>query len=1013
MMLGFLPLAAASATDWPQFRYDAGRTAASPEELPTTLHLQWTRRFPAPQPAFPGEVRLRFDASYEPVVLGKTLFVPSMVTDSVTALDTETGDQRWTVFAEGPVRFAPVASQGKVYFVSDDGHLYCVDAANGQLIWKFQGLPPGARDRKILGNRRLISLWPAWGGPVLKDGVVYFGCGLWAAYGVCVHALDANSGQVLWTNADSNHVPKANMDHGIGNEAGLTPQGYLAVVHDKLVVPCGAQLPAFLDLKTGALGTYCMGWGGRNGLPKGTWFVAGTSHFLSHSGDLYDLARVNDETLGDPRWPTDFKTFLYPGQFTRLNIERTNQKDLGDFSQPVFAADVMYENDQGLVAHSLAESKLAERKSMEIPVYRRDDTYPDKWKGTFPEQWRLPSDRTVQIKAGPHLYVSGPGVVEAVRIPQPGEEPRVVWKSTLEGTPHRMLAADGKLFVVTREGAICAFGSQENANPATYAPTVADASSADPWTKTATDILQASQTREGYAVVLGFDTGRLIEELVRQSELYVIAIGKDAAKASDLRQTLHQAGFYGTRVSVHVGDPLSYPLPPYLASLVVSENWAEVGAVAERKVAEAVFHALRPYGGAACWTVPAAERDALVKQLTDSQLPGAAVRPVGDWVVLSREGPLPGSADWSHAEAEAGSTGASEDGFVQAPLELLWFDGPPRWYRTPGSVLVRVCGGRLLIKADKLKAIDVYTGRLLWETALPFGHNANDQFVALADAIYVTSGTACLVLDPVTGQKSGQIDLPAGLTGAWSNLRAWRDYLVGQSGTHLVCLNRKSGQLAWKFECGRSAISVAVGGGKVFCAELANQRRGETGAVTRALDIATGLPLWQIPGGTEVRYSSSLDLVVTSTGIYRAQDGTLVAALPEPPAPDPKKPNQPVPKPLLVAGSNLVFGTAENVLLFDLPSGLQTGGPLAWTRRGCTIPRASSHLITTRFRGNAACIDLGTRDILSLWNVRAACSNNLFPADGVLNVPSMTGGCTCNYTPVSQAFVPANAIDRN
>jgi hypothetical protein len=95
-----------------------------------------------------------------------------------------------------------------------------------------------------------------------------------------------------------------------------------------------------------------------------------------------------------------------------------------------------------------------------------------------------------------------------------------------------------------------------------------------------------------------------------------------------------------------------------------------------------------------------------------------------------------------------------------------------------------------------------------------------------------------------------------------------------------------------------------------------------------------------------------------------------------------------------------------------LSTGQRTGAPIVWTRRGCTVPRASANLITTRVRGNAACIDLVSRDILTFWNVRAACSNNLFPADGVLNVPSLTGGCTCNYTPVSQAFVPASAFAR-
>ena len=34
----------------------------------------------------------QFDAGYEPVVLGKTMFLPSMITESVTALDTATGE---------------------------------------------------------------------------------------------------------------------------------------------------------------------------------------------------------------------------------------------------------------------------------------------------------------------------------------------------------------------------------------------------------------------------------------------------------------------------------------------------------------------------------------------------------------------------------------------------------------------------------------------------------------------------------------------------------------------------------------------------------------------------------------------------------------------------------------------------------------------------------------------------------------------------------------------------------
>ena len=82
------------AVDWPQFRFGANRGAASPEVWPEELYLQWTREFAAPSPAFPGEVRWRYDAPYEPAEMGGTIFVPSMVTDSVTAPDAESGKVR-------------------------------------------------------------------------------------------------------------------------------------------------------------------------------------------------------------------------------------------------------------------------------------------------------------------------------------------------------------------------------------------------------------------------------------------------------------------------------------------------------------------------------------------------------------------------------------------------------------------------------------------------------------------------------------------------------------------------------------------------------------------------------------------------------------------------------------------------------------------------------------------------------------------------------------------------------
>jgi outer membrane protein assembly factor BamB len=1024
--------------DWPQFRYDAGRTAAAPDGLPDDLRLRWTRTLPAPRPAFAHELRLAYDASYEPVVLGRLMFVPSMVADSVTALDTETGAERWRFIAGGPVRFAPVAWEGKVYFVSDDGYLYCLND-DGSLRWRFRGLPEDRQDRMVVGHGRLISLWPARGGPVLADGVVYFAAGLWPTEGVFVHGVDAESGKPVWSNTTCDRIPKSNLDHGVGSEAGLTPQGYLAIVGDRLIVPCGTQLPAFFDLKTGELQTYTTGWGGRLGLPKGCWFAAGIGKYLSHGGDLYDITRPSEERLAKTKpGEADFKPMLYPGGWTRLDIERANQRELDRFRQPVMTPEVMYESDESIVARDLTGYTLHEWTKENIPPHRAKDEVPDNYGAVFRQIWELPSKLTVQIKAGGRLYAGGPGVVEAIDVA--GPEPKSVWRAEIEATPTRMLAADRKLFVVTAEGTILAFAAPAADSVTRHVAADAPLPPADDWTGKAAAVLEATDVRDGYALVLGLESGRLAEELVRQSSLHVIAVDDDPAKVAALRERLYLAGLYGSRASVLAGDPATYPFPPYLASLVVSETPDDLERVGGRALAEAVFHTLRPYGGEACVWGSLADRGRIEEIVQDAALPGASVRQAGEFVLLARSGPLPGAADWSHAEADAGCTGASADE-LRSPASVLWFGASERWHKYPGQNQVRVSGGRLVIyEQSLLRAADVYTGRRLWEVDLSdkpldrqgirYGQHRQwgpspslspaTELVALEDAIYLSYGTTCLVFDPATGEPAGRIPLPDDLKTPWANLRVGGECLVGTSGPHVLCMDRRSGKLLWRSEAARADLHLAVGGNRVFCSELADPRRGEDEARDGshfALDLATGQRLWQKPGGARLRYSSSLDLVVTPAAFYRGSDGE----------PVPRQSGSSsrlvvtgggLPKtglPGLIAGEKLLTGGDETLLVYGLPSGERMGESLKWTRRGCTGTRASTHLLTTRYLGNSAWIDLASGEITPFLGVRPGCqvNNNLYPAGGVLNMPNLTGGCTCNYAPVSVACVPAGVVERS
>ncbi len=1080
------------AGDWPQFRYDAGRTAASPHALPDRLELRWMRTLPAPRPAYPNEIRLAFDASYEPVVLGATMFLPSMVTDSVTALDTATGEERWRFFAEGPVRFAPVAWEDKVYFVSDDGHLYCVDAENGALLWRFRGLPEDRQERRVLGDGRLVSLWPARGGPVLSDGVIYFAAGLFPTEGVFVHAVDAESGEAVWSNTDSDRIPESNWDHGIGFDSGLTPQGYLAIVGDKLVVPQGAQLAAFLDLKTGELQEYTMGWGGRIAHPKGTWFVAGIGNYLVHGGDLYDITRPYEERVSNP----NYGRWLHPGGLTRLEVDPANQRPLYEFRQPVLTREAMYESGpDGIRARDLTSYTLRKRDEAELPPYRRDDVHPDTFVAEFEQLWQwsshpgvrvtrepvdahwgrwdTPSHLKVHLKAGGRLYVGAPGAVQALDVAD--GEPEVVWHAAVEGEPRRMLAAHGKLFVVTDQGNIHAFVSAADIeelredrpnlavdieNPPYLAPPAARIPDRDAWTEKAAGILAATGVRQGYALVLGLDQGRLVEELVRQSDLHVIAVDEDSNKVDTLRRRLLEAGLYGSRAAVLTGDPVDYPFPPYLANLIVSEDAGVLREAHKDAWPRAVFHALRPYGGVACLPDEPAARDTVEQVFQGEAFPNAQVREAGGHVLVSREGALPGAADWSHEQANAAGTGASKDRRVGSDLAVLWFDGRHRWhkfwfdsagqaaYRSPethyypGHVLVRVAGGRrILLEEGLLHASDVYTGRTLWETEVPIGvkplaearaRNAirrqrqrrwsppaglspATELVALEDAIYVSEGTACLVFDAATGEPAGRIDLPGDLKEPWANLRITGRYLVGTSGRHLLCVDRHTGDVLWNMEMARAGLSVAVGGGKVFCAETANLRRGEDetrDGTTRALDVATGRVVWERAGGAALRYSPAHDILVTPVGFHRASDGSLLKS---PAGPEQRRwivVGRERPEPGLpgwVTSGMLLTGSDQSLFTYGLPSGEPLAEePLQWVRRGCTDTRASERLLTTRYRSNSAWIDLATGEITPFLAVRPGCTlnNNLYPANGVLNMPNLTGGCTCNFLPVSMALVP-------
>ncbi|NQV31636.1 MAG: PQQ-binding-like beta-propeller repeat protein, partial [Phycisphaeraceae bacterium] len=285
--------AVSQAEDWPTWRYDASRSAVSKQTLPDELHLQWVRKNPPVRPAF-GSRRLQFDAGYEPVVLGKTLFMGSSYNDSVSAIDTDTGTEKWTFYTDGPVRFAPVAWKNRVFVASDDGCLYCLDGTAGKLLWKFRAVPS---HRKVIGNGRVMSVWPIRGGPVLKDGRIYFAAGLWPFEGIFVYALDAETGQVIWLNDRCGSLYVGH-PHGAWSFGGPSLQGYLLVNGKDLVVPNGTGgVPAFFDIETGKLQAFSHL---ANRVP-GSWFVTGDPNGQLHVDPDYNR-ELHEDRYYETKW---------------------------------------------------------------------------------------------------------------------------------------------------------------------------------------------------------------------------------------------------------------------------------------------------------------------------------------------------------------------------------------------------------------------------------------------------------------------------------------------------------------------------------------------------------------------------------------------------------------------------------------------------------------------------------------------------------------------------------------
>ena len=276
------------AGDWPMYRADAARTGYSSESLPNDLELRWVyRNRIAPTPAWPDSSRITFDIAYQPIIVGDTVLFGSSAQDKVVAMDAVGGTRRWAFFTGGPVRFAPAAWRDRVFVASDDGYLYAIRIDDGTLLWKHRG---GPNERMCLGNERMISRWPARGGPVVIEDIVYYAAGIWPSDGVYLYALDAKTGAVHWTNDSAGSLDMPQPHPGANAHSGVPPQGYLLATDERLFVPTGRAVPAAFRRSNGQFEYYRLQQNGSIGGTRALLadrFVVNAGCFLEReTGDL-------------------------------------------------------------------------------------------------------------------------------------------------------------------------------------------------------------------------------------------------------------------------------------------------------------------------------------------------------------------------------------------------------------------------------------------------------------------------------------------------------------------------------------------------------------------------------------------------------------------------------------------------------------------------------------------------------------------------------------------------------
>jgi outer membrane protein assembly factor BamB len=758
LLLPLLLSAPVLAEDWPTFRHNVGRTAVTGESLKLPLERVWTFRSRTSRdaPACFGDLNQEATPERNRYTLpitaaGDALFFTSAADGRVVCLDAASGAKRWEFVAGLAVNRCATFFDGRLTVGSDDGNVYCLDAKTGKPVWTCRAAPA---DRFVFSFGRLSSAWPVRSDVPVDRGVAYFGCGVFPHDGTFLYALDAKTGRRIWRNGS--HCETL-------FRWSLVPRGHLWLTDANVYVPMGMK--AF------------------------RWAV-----FNSYRRDN----GLHDNWAGsDPASP--------------------GNNNGGDFAPLAGAVrgPVRFFGDVADVTREVTDPKTGKKTKKTERL----------WTGGLEKGWQIdhntiqglfvlrgatirydPNPCSVIVAGNAVFYIpfrGSPKGVDGRVVARDAKTGKELWSAAIEGWPRQVIAANGRLFVSTRSGAVHAFAPKDSKQHGVIEEPVDAAPFEDgkAFAASADAIIQQGTITEGYAVVLDCTSGALAHELAKRTKLHVSSVFADGDRAAAARRAYVTAGMHLSRlVTVHgkPGEPL--PFPSRFADLIVSESAVAGGGLPEDVAS--IRRLLKPIHGRAVIGGPKQDAAALKAWAASTKQDGWAF--AGHWATRT-EPRLEGAGGWSHGLGSPGHTMNSHDAVLKGPLGVIWYGAPYSSRASKGISPPIIMDGVLVTQYqnifDRSKtytvAHDQYTGRELWK--IP--HSMTDTCAA-PGSIFQRYMEMVVHLEPWTGRVIKHFR-PLVKEGRWHGMAAAPDgetlYLLSKAKdwSRVLAVDVKTGNVRW------------------------------------------------------------------------------------------------------------------------------------------------------------------------------------------------------------------------